>query len=496
MTSRPPVFRIRFSLKIIGGFFVIVLVMLLGGVYAYIQLTSLSSQELEFRIIPLVDDIDRFVESERDLSAKFFDSRDTYLEATFDVVTGKVNMSVDSLAVMVGREEAAEKVVEVRTIHQRYISFIHGQMTLVKQNPSYNPAPVLGERKALVDSLIGAIQQIRTAYIPTLSRSLRILDQKIAGSVTGVKYSIYLTALIAVILGLLMAKSFTKPITALTSGTQKVAEGEYATVPVTTTDEFADLTVAFNTMGEKLRRLDEMRSQLMSEISHEMRTPLQVIKAGCYSIVHMKGGTPLAPSQREAVGMIHNATNRINQFINLFLDVAKMEAGLMKFNFTRQDLVELITPLVQEGQLIGQSRNIRVSLRSDPVPPMMIDADRITQVFSNLISNALKYTPEHGSIDIAVTHHATCDLPRGRAGCVQIDVTDTGVGIPREDVDKVFNKFYQAKNTPLVSEKGSGLGLALVKHVAEAHGGRATVTSEVGVGSTFTVLLPLEGEAA
>jgi two-component system sensor histidine kinase GlrK len=470
--------------------------MLLGGVYAFIQLTSLTSNEMEFRIIPLTDDIDRIVESERELVGKFFETRDTYLEQTLTVVSGKFVGSVDSLAGMIDRDEIRAKVDDVRAVHQKYVGFVHEQISVVKQNPSYEPKAAMANRGGLVDSLHLAIQQIRTAYIPTLSRSLRILDQKIAGSVTGVKYSIYLTVMLAVILGLLMAKSFTKPITALTSGTQKVAEGHYETVPVTTTDEFADLTIAFNTMGEKLRQLDEMRSQLMSEISHEMRTPLQVIKAGCYSIVHMKGSTPLAPSQREAVGMIHHATNRINQFINLFLDVAKMEAGLMKFDFTECDLVELLTPLVQEGQLIAQSRNIRVELKAGPIPKIRLDTDRMTQVFSNLVSNALKYTPANGAIDITVTSLAECPLPRGGSGCVRIDVTDTGVGIPKEDVEKVFNKFYQAKNTPLVSEKGSGLGLALVKHVCEAHGGQVSVTSEVGVGSTFSILLPLKEETA
>ncbi len=112
-----------------------------------------------------------------------------------------------------------------------------------------------------------------------------------------------------------------------------MSEALYETVPITSNDEIAELTVAFNSMSDKLKHLDEMRMQLMSEISHEMRTPLQVIKAGCYSIIHTKDGPTLTQRQRDAVGMIHQATNRINQFVNSFLDIVKMEAGLMKFNF-------------------------------------------------------------------------------------------------------------------------------------------------------------------
>jgi two-component system phosphate regulon sensor histidine kinase PhoR len=113
-------------------------------------------------------------------------------------------------------------------------------------------------------------------------------------------------------------------------------------------------------------------------------------------------------------------------------------------------------------------------------------------LIDNLINNALKYTPESGKIEVRVSHYqkVVADGANGKK-FVQIDVQDSGVGIPKTDLEKLFQKFYQAKNTPLVNEKGSGLGLALVKHVAEAHGGSVSVASEVGVGSTFSVILPM-----
>lgn len=288
------------------------------------------------------------------------------------------------------------------------------------------------------------------------------------------------------------AQSLTRPIKALREGTQKVGEGKYESVPVTSKDEIADLTRAFNMMSEKLRKLDEMRMEMMSEISHEMRTPLQVIKAGCYSIIHAKDSSPLTPRQRDAVGMIHQATNRINSFINLFLDVAKMESGLMKFNFEDSDVLQVLTPLIQEAELIAQTRQIKLEFIKEEVPNIPIDRDRLSQAFSNLLSNALKYTPNDGTITVTVLVKDKCNIS-GLTGerCLQIDVKDTGVGIPEEDLGKLFSKFYQAKNVPLVNEKGSGLGLVLVKHVVEAHGGKVSVQSTVGVGSTFSIYLPV-----
>jgi signal transduction histidine kinase len=152
----------------------------------------------------------------------------------------------------------------------------------------------------------------------------------------------------------------------------------------------------------------------------------------------------------------------------------------------------LLTPLVQEAQLIAQTREINLEYKSETGLTLKLDKDRISQVISNLLSNALKYTPNNGSISVRVAKLSELkDQKKNEKGYVQIDVQDSGVGIPEADLAKLFNKFYQAKNTPLVNEKGSGLGLALVKHVAEAHGGKVSVKSQVGVGSTFSVVLPL-----
>jgi two-component system sensor histidine kinase GlrK len=337
------------------------------------------------------------------------------------------------------------------------------------------------------------LMTMRDKYVGPVMRAQNEIPKRMDTAIETAVIVLMLALAIGTVLTFLIARALTKPIKALMAGTEKVGVGIYETVPVTTNDEVADLTRAFNLMSEKLQQLDEMRMQMMSEISHEMRTPLQVIKAGCYSIIHTKekDAPVLTQRQRDAVGMIHQATNRINQFVNSFLDIAKMEAGLMKFNFAPLNLVEVLTPLVQEAQLIAQTRSINLEFLPEEVGTLSLDKERLSQAFSNLLSNALKYTPEQGTITVRIAKRAQCEgLPPSDRGCIQIDVQDSGVGIPKPDLEKLFEKFYQAKNTPLVNEKGSGLGLALVKHVTEAHGGRVSVASEVGKGSTFTVILP------
>ncbi|MBI1806917.1 MAG: HAMP domain-containing histidine kinase [Ignavibacteria bacterium] len=450
-----------------------------------------TTDQPEFRIIPLSQYLEKLLETETESVHKYFNAKDQLNQQRLTLTTNQFRTSADSLLQMMERNDTRSLVEALIAMHHRYEDYIKQQTHRIQSDRTYDPLPTIGSQVGLTDSIRQRLHVLNEAYLPTLSKALKRLNQQTSDAISGGYYILLLALAIGSVLALLIARNVTKPIQALKAGTERVGEGHYETVAVTTYDEIADLTNAFNLMSEKLKQLDEMRAQLMSEISHEMRTPLQVIKAGCYSIVHTKDGTPLTQRQRDAVGMIHQATNRINQFVNSFLDVAKMEAGLMKFKFESANLFEVLNPLIQEAQLIAQTRQIDVEFLSDQIPSLIIDKERIGQVFSNLLSNALKYTPDDGLITIRMKKSNDCgDVTKNGHGCVVIDVQDSGVGIPETDLPKLFQKFYQAKNVPLVNEKGSGLGLALVKHVAEAHGGRVSVKSQVGAGSTFTITLP------
>jgi signal transduction histidine kinase len=483
----PP--RFRLFGKIVGGF-IIVIVIIIGfslTILKGLQSGLSSGRSNEYRKLQVsLDMLDNFA-AQQTVVQKAMRSTgpsDTALYALFNrrfIVNGDSLIAIDP-----GDSARADTIRHLHRAYDEYARslFLHGVLSadsLERQS---------GEH-ALAAPLRGTLLAMRDRYVGPVMRAQDEIPKRMDTAIEAAVVGLMLALAIGVGLTFIIARTLTKPIKALKAGTEKVGEGIYETVPVSTNDEVADLTRAFNLMSEKLRQLDEMRMQMMSEISHEMRTPLQVIKAGCYSIIHTKDGPELTQRQRDAVGMIHQATNRINQFVNSFLDIAKMEAGLMKFNIVTQNLGEVLMPLIQEAQLIAQTRSIALNFTSEEIGAMPLDKERISQVFSNLLSNALKYTPEQGTIDVRITKLAQCDgVAKTAGGCVRIDVQDSGVGIPKPDLEKLFEKFYQAKNTPLVNEKGSGLGLALVKHVTEAHGGRVSVASEVGRGSTFTVFLP------
>lgn len=490
MTKPSP--RFTLFLKIVSGFIIIILSMAGGSLLILQEWKSLfTSNQAGFQNIQLLQSMASSLDAEQKTAETILATRDTVRMRLFSLFHRQFDGYSDSLRALAIDEDYRSNVDTIRMMHRAYVNTISTGVAALAADPHYDTLSFRTAESAFVDRIRNKIDYISDREIPPLSRALANFQQQ-REVVSGTAYAILgLTFLFGFVITLLIAKTLTKPIDALKAGTEKVGEGHYETVVVTTNDEVADLTRAFNLMSDKLRHLDEMRMELMSEISHEMRTPLQVIKAGCYTIIHTKDTPPLTQHQRDAVAMIHQATNRINSFVNSFLDIAKMEAGLMKYNFVQYNINDLLLPLIQEVQLIAQTRQIALTYDAGTVPQLSLDKERLGQVFSNLLSNALKYTPEQGTITVRVST-AEAD-GTGSRGVLRVEVQDSGVGIPEADLAKLFDKFYQAKNVPLVNEKGSGLGLALVKHVTEAHGGRVNVRSTVGSGSTFIIELPLPG---
>jgi signal transduction histidine kinase len=163
------------------------------------------------------------------------------------------------------------------------------------------------------------------------------------------------------------------------------------------------------------------------------------------------------------------------------MDLSKLEAGMLAYNFTKTDLPSLVTTAAGEVLPLAEAKKIRIGTDMDVVPPVTLDPERVLQVLRNLIGNALKFTPPGGAVRIAV---------RGGESGVGVSVTDSGPGIPKEHQSAIFDKFRQATLAGTKKLPGTGLGLAIVKHIIKDHGGTVWVESEEGRGSTFTFVLP------
>jgi adenylate cyclase len=237
-------------------------------------------------------------------------------------------------------------------------------------------------------------------------------------------------------------------------------------------------------MSAKLKKINQYKADLMQQVMHEFRTPLQTILSALY-IMREQGSTPLNSEQLLMLDSIRTSVDRLTSFTNQLLDLAKLDAGMMEYRLQPTDIIDVITPAIVDARIIALEKDITITLDARPVPPILADAEKIFFIVSNLLSNAIKYTNSGGTINVQVAH-------RGKS--IRLSVEDTGVGILPEDLPKVFVKFYQATNVEKLSIKGTGLGLSLVKAFTEGHGGTVTVSSTVNAGTTFTIELPVMAE--
>ncbi len=233
--------------------------------------------------------------------------------------------------------------------------------------------------------------------------------------------------------------------------------------------------------NEELVRLNRLKSDFVSAVSHELRTPLTSIK-GYTSLVRAGKLGPVTKEQAERLEKINRHTDSLSALISDLLDIARIESGRVGMTIRPVELPRLLDSVVD---LLGpqiKEKNLHIALRiPEKLPSVQADENQIQRVFTNLLSNAIRFTPEKGTISIQA-------IPTDSA--LKLEVQDTGIGMPPEDVSMLFTEFFRADNPVNRERKGTGLGLVLVKRIIEAHGGRIGVRSEVGKGTTFYFDLP------
>ncbi|MBK6880245.1 MAG: HAMP domain-containing histidine kinase [Elusimicrobia bacterium] len=316
-----------------------------------------------------------------------------------------------------------------------------------------------------------------------------VIDRTIGEKVNEVQRIVFLVAAVGLVLAIFaavgMSAQLTEPIARLAEGAKSLGDGNLDTrIEIERKDEFGFLADEFNIMAEKLKELDHLKDEFVSSVSHELRSPLAAI-AGYVELLTRKPLEQILPEKRtKAFGIIQESTARLTGFINDILDLAKIKAGRVEIRKTPfqspkalEEILGLFQPLFEKKRLTG-----RLEAPGD-LPVIPADEEKIKQVITNLVSNAYKFTPEGGTITLRAK-----DAP----DAVIIAVEDTGIGIPKEHVGQLFERFKQVPGTRerFGGPKGTGLGLAISKGIVLGHGGKIWVESELGRGSVFSFSLP------
>ncbi len=311
-----------------------------------------------------------------------------------------------------------------------------------------------------------------------------ILSAPAASFLQGLRRSIWQAGLIAgglgILLGLILSRVLSAPLAHLTAAARAVSAGDLTQrVPESGPEEVAELGCAFNQMTTALAQAEQLRRNLIADIAHELRTPLTVIQGNLQAI--LDGVFPLETAE---IATIYDETRLLSRLVDDLRELAQAEAGQLPLERRAVDAAELVKAAVASFAPLAAEQQITLAVEADaPLPAVMADPDRISQVLRNLINNALRYTAAGGQVTVAAQ--------AGPPGYVTVRVADTGSGIAPEDLPHVFDRFWRADRSRARSSGGSGLGLAIARHLIEAHGGRIGVDSELGRGATFYFTLPV-----
>jgi signal transduction histidine kinase len=287
---------------------------------------------------------------------------------------------------------------------------------------------------------------------------------------------------LSVLLALLVSRSVAAPLRRVTSAAEAIARGESGTrAPVSGPAEVQALARSFNAMADQVQATQQSQRDFVANVSHELKTPLTSIQGFSQALLDGTASTPEAAAR--AARVVHEEAARMRRMVDELLILARFDAGEMVMARGPVELAPLLRGCAEK--LTPQAQAAHVALELDVPEPLIVagDADRLAQVFANLLDNGVAHTPAGGQVAVAARR-----VDQERA--VEVTVTDTGPGIPAEALPRIFERFYQVDKARRRS-RGAGLGLAIIKEIVEAHGGTVTVESVVGLGSKFTVRLPV-----
>jgi two-component system, OmpR family, sensor kinase len=298
--------------------------------------------------------------------------------------------------------------------------------------------------------------------------------------------------LIALLLSLVLAYALSRwvadPLQQVVVAARNYPSEELKPVSPRGPHEVQDLTRAFNSMVARVESSQKSQRDFVADVSHELKTPLTSIRGFAQALLDHTADTPEA--RQQAAQIIYDEAGRMHRMALDLLDLARLEAGTADLKMSPVDVATLLHSIVEKFARQAQNAGVELQLKiSGELPPLPGDGDRLAQVFTNLVDNALKFTPANGQVLLSAVKAGTE---------IEIFITDTGIGIPNEALPRLFDRFYQvdpsrAGGETAAGRRGTGLGLAIVQEILQAHNGRISVRSEVGRGTTFVIHLPLTG---
>jgi two-component system sensor histidine kinase GlrK len=475
-----------FSRLVFGYLLIAFLVLAMSG-YAVFELGQVeriaySIMQTDNRIMNLEKRITDSMLSQMRYEQKFVITKDRELYQQF--LLARNDFQKFSREAMIAAGSSAPKdLVEALIAKQKaYEVLFAEEVRFIQANVPYDLQKYKKEKEKTTDLIMADLQALEAASQQGAFEKIRELGEAGANA-SKVAISLAVSALVGVILvSLFITRSITSPLEKLIDKTREISNWVFkADLNLASPPEIQELALAINSMCEKLKTVDKMKSDFFSTMAHELRTPLTSIKEGTSLLLEGVGGGT-TETQKKLLKIIAVESHRLIDLVNASLDLSKIEAGMMTFSFTPAEISPLLRRVVTEVRPWAMAKGVRVEVHGPPGLPLVpMDTERILQVLRNLLGNAIKFTPDGGTVNVLTRHE-------GKK--VFVTVRDTGIGISKENLSDIFEKYRQGDSGRSEYIKGTGLGLAIVKHIVTAHGGSIWAESDPGQGSSFTFFLP------
>jgi len=495
----------RVSTKLVAGFGLLIGLLVVAMVYHVSTLrdsvrTSAELSSIVARLtVSSTEQLQR-LDQMQESAGKFAVTGDTGYSAAFGRAREAYARALDELEglPLTGREREAVTRLG-RAWQDRFPPerTLHGMMAGL-QGAAADGA--LGWLNASIDELRRLTRELTRASQSAMATRVRASTQA-ARNAERVSWAAVAIALIAsLVLAGFIVRSITDSLRRLKEGTRAVANGDFGyRLPVDREDEFAQLAADFNVMTRKLGELDRAKRGFLSQVSHDLKTPLASMQETSHLLLSGLPGR-LNEKQRHLLELHDRSGTRLSAMISRLLDLARLEEGALEYEFRRGDLLPLVRLVAEDFQSRLEDRGLRLVTRTPDEPvPVRIDRDRVVEVVENLLDNAVRHAPRDSEIEIGVrTVREVGELGDEEAaedveGYAVLAVADAGPGVPDEEKHKIFERFYQGGEGKAGARSGVGLGLALCREIARAHRGGIWVRDREPRGSVFCLALPLAG---
>jgi two-component system sensor histidine kinase GlrK len=481
--------NLTISQRLAAGYGVAILLVLVLGSYVALKIDQIHHIVHRIDTVEEVDihNTTKLTEtffSQVNFAEKYLVTKDEDFYSQFESLKNEILNGIDHQIKLVDSKEQRESFEHVKYLYGRYLDLFQREKELASGSSDASRRQFVNERTSIVDAI--SLELKRAIERGKATRAEQV-DLSGSQSVHVMKVSTGIAAVI-VILGFLISfltsRQVIRAVNRLQRKTREIGEGRFEEVSgISSPPEIARLAADFNKMSKRLNELDQMKIDFMNHVSHKLRTPLMAIRLSSEVLLE-EYSSGLSEKQKELIQIVEQEGGKLVQTVNRLLDLSRMEASMMNYEFLPCHIEGLLRSAVLRLAPIAMKKNIGFQIEPLPeLPTVNIEQNRIAEVIDNLVGNALKFTPEGGSVRVSAS------LIKGADSAVKVSVSDTGVGVAEENLELIFEKF-QSLGTATSGSRGTGLGLAISKQIVTAHGGQIWAESKPGKGSHFSFTVP------